>query len=230
MYVNQTDAKKIIESVRNAYNKVATPFVASRARDWDEFDTLAPYINQNTKLLDAGCAHGRLVPTFLKQNLKKENYTGIDISENLILKAKELFSGMRFDIGDICNLPYQNDMFDVVVSSAVLHHIPSQELRFQMIQELIRVTKPGGKVILFVWNAFHFPHLWKPISVSYIKAFFTFGAHEAGDMYLPFFGKDTERYVHAFTKKSLTKLFKKTVTKEIQIASTGKNFIISFTI
>lgn len=227
MYVNRTDAKEIIESVRDAYNKVATSFVMSRVRDWNEFDTLAPYIDPNTKLLDAGCAHGRLVPTLLRQNLKKENYTGIDISENLILKAQKLFPDIHFDIGDVCNLPYRNNMFDVTVSSAVLHHIPSQELRVQMIQELIRVTKPGGKIVLFVWNAFHFPHLWKPISVSYLKSFFTFGTHEAGDMYLPFFGKDTKRYVHAFTKRSLTKLIKKAAAKEIQITNTGKNFFIS---
>ncbi|MFZ2151891.1 MAG: methyltransferase domain-containing protein [Minisyncoccia bacterium] len=230
--MNQSDAKEIVASVKDAYNKVATPFVASRARDWDEFEIITPYINSTITLLDAGCAHGRLVPTLLKHNLKKENYTGIDISENLIDKAKELFPDIRFDVGDVCNLPYQDSMFDVTISSAVLHHIPSQELRVQMIQELVRVTKPGGKIILLVWNAFHFPHLWKSITISYIKALFTFGKYERGDMYLPFFGKDTKRYVHAFTEKSLRKLFVYILDLKntaIEIKNTGKNFFISIT-
>jgi ubiquinone/menaquinone biosynthesis C-methylase UbiE len=71
------------------------------------------------------------MPTFLKHNLKKEHYVGIDISENLIEKAKQMFPDMHFDVGDVCDLPYQNDTFDMAISSAVLHHIPSQELRMK---------------------------------------------------------------------------------------------------
>lgn len=229
--MDQSDAKEIVASVKDAYNKVATPFVTSRTRDWEEFEIIVPYINSTITLLDAGCAHGRLVPTLLKHDLKKENYTGIDISENLINKAKELFSDMHFDIGDVCNLPYQDNMFDVTISSAVLHHIPSQELRVQMIQELVRVTKPGGKIILLVWNAFHFPHLWKPIAISYIKALFTFGKQGPGDMHLPFFGKDTKRYVHVFTIRSLKNLFVGILgsnNQTVEIKNTGKNFFIIF--
>lgn len=226
--MNQTDAKKIVGSVKDVYNKVAIPFVASRVRDWDEFEIIAPHIHSNITLLDAGCAHGRLIPTFLKHNLKKENYTGIDISENLIEKAKQTFPDMRFDVGDVCNLPYQNEIFDITVSSAVLHHIPSQELRMKMLQELTRVTKPNGKIILLVWNAFYFPHLWKSIFLSYIKSFISFGNKESGDMYLPFFGKENKRYVHAFTKKALIHLFKDALGKEVCVKNTGKNFFILF--
>ena len=227
-YVNQTDAKKIVKSVKDVYNKVATPFVASRARDWNEFEIIAPHIDSNIKLLDAGCAHGRLVPTFLKHNLKKENYVGIDISENLIEKAKQMFPDMHFDVGDVCNLPYEKGIFDIAISSAVLHHIPSQELRTKMIQELVRVTKPNGKIILLVWNAFYFPHLWKNIFLSYFKSFISLGTKESGDMYLPFFGKENRRYVHAFTKNSLSQLFKNVLGEKITIENTGQNFFILF--
>ena len=230
--MNQSDAKEIVASLKEAYNKVATPFVASRTRDWEEFEIITPYIDSTITLLDAGCAHGRLVPTLLKHNLNKEHYTGIDISENLIQKAKQMFPDMCFDVGNVCDLPYQNDIFDITISSAVLHHIPSQQLRVKMIQELVRVTKPNGKIILLVWNAFYFPHLWKPIIISYLKTFFTFGKYEPGDMYLPFFGKDTKRYVHAFTKKSLRKLFVHILDSKntaVEIKNTGKNFYISIT-
>jgi len=215
-----------VTSVKDAYNKVAIPFAASRARDWNEFEIITSHILPQNTILDAGCAHGRLVPILLAHGIQKENYTGIDISENLIQKAKETFHDIRFDVGDVCQLPYNDNSFDVVISSAVLHHIPSQKLRVQMINELARVAKPGGKIILLVWNAFHFPHLWRPIFTSYVKSFFTFGRHEAGDMYLPFFGKDTKRYVHAFTKTSLQRLFRDSVEKEIEVKNTGKNFFI----
>lgn len=226
MYVNDTQAKEIIDSVRNTYNKVALPFVASRARNWDEFAIILSHIQKSNKILDAGCAHGRLVPALLAHGIEKENYIGIDISENLIAKAHETFSDMRFDIGDVCKLPYDDNAFDIVISSAVLHHIPSHKLRLQMINELFRVAKPSGKIIFLVWNAFHFPHLWRPILSSYIKSLFTFGKYEAGDMYLAFFGKENRRYVHAFTKKSLQKLLQKIPCQKKTLKNTGKNFFI----
>ncbi len=226
MYVNDEKAKNIIDSIRSTYNKVAVPFVASRIRDWSEFEIILSHIQTTDKILDAGCAHGRLVPTLLRHGVKKENYVGIDISENLILKARETFLDIRFDVGNVCTLPYENNTFDVVVSSAVLHHIPSRKLRIQMIQELLRVTKPGGEIMLLVWNAFYFPHLWKPIFSSYIRSLFTFGKHDAGDMYLPFFGKENKRYVHAFTKRSLQKLLQQVPHKKVTLKNTGKNFFI----
>ncbi len=61
-----------------------------------------------------------------------------------------------------------------------------------------------------------------------MKTLFTLGKCEAGDMYLPFFGKDTKRYVHAFTNRSLLKLFKSALGKNIEVKNTGKNFFILF--
>lgn len=228
MYVKKEKAKEIVNSVKIAYNKVAVPFAMSRARDWNEFDILTSNIKQEDMVLDAGCAHGRLVPTLLAHGIDKQNYVGIDISENLIEKARGMFSDMKFDVGDVCHLPYSENSFDTTISSAVLHHIPSYELRVQMIKELTRVTKEGGTIMLLVWNAFYFSHLWKPIFISYLKFLFTLGKYEAGDMYLPFFGKDTKRYVHAFTKRSLQKIFTESLGKKVEIKNTGKNFFIIF--
>lgn len=228
MCVNTTEANKIVQSVKDAYNKVVVPFVASRARDWSEFEIITSHIQPQDTILDAGCAHGRLVPTLLAHGIQKENYVGIDISENLIAKAQITFPDMQFDVGDVCNLPYKDNTYDVVISSAVLHHIPSQKLRIQMIHELVRVAKPNGKILFLVWNAFHFSHLWRQIFNSYLKSVVTLGKYEPGDMYLPFFGKDTKRYVHAFTKRSLSNLFKKSLSKKIVVQNTGKNFFIIF--
>ena len=226
MYVNDQAAKGIIDSVRTTYNKVAVPFVASRVRDWNEFEIVISHVQKTDKILDAGCAHGRLVPALLAHGVEKENYTGIDISENLIAKARETFPDMHFDTGNVCDLPYEDNTFDIAISSAVLHHIPSHKLRARMIEELLRVVKPGGKIVLLVWNAFFFKHLWKSIFVSYLKYFFSFGKYDAGDMYLPFFGKENRRYVHAFTKQSLQKLLNKISCQKSTLEDTGKNFFI----
>jgi SAM-dependent methyltransferase len=48
-------------------------------------------------------------------------------------------------LGDMNNLPYQNEMFDVVLMSATSHHSPDLP---GLMTELARVTKPGGWVLL----------------------------------------------------------------------------------
>ena len=228
MYVNEEKAKNILDSVRTTYNKVAPQFVASRARDWDEFEIVLSYIRADDTILDAGCAHGRLVPMLQRHGILEQNYTGIDISEGLIDKARISFPSLRFDVGNICALPYKDNTFNVVISSAVLHHIPSQKLRIQMLRELRRVVRPGGKVMLLVWNAFGFKHLWKAIFLSYVKSILSLGKHDVGDMMLPFFGKENRRYVHAFTQRSLQKLSKKSGIENAVVQKTGKNFFILF--
>ncbi len=222
--MNSKQASDTIESIRKVYNTVATPFIASRKKEWGEFAILKDYIQPQHAVLDAGCAHGRLIPYLKKLGVSKEHYKGIDISEELIREARKTYPEYSFQVGNVLNLPYENDSFDVVLSSAVLHHIPTWALRSHMIREALRVTKTGGVVIFLVWNAFHFKHLWRQILWSYMKSVLTFGRHEAGDMYLPFFGNKNKRYVHAFNLQELRRLFSHHSSPEIQ--SSARNFIV----
>ena len=217
-----SNSDKIIEEVRKSYNAVASPFARSRARDWSEFALFLPSIQGS--ILDAGCAHGRLVPFLQSHNMPLDNYIGIDISDELIAKAKSLYPALHFEQGNLTTIPYADECFDTVICSAVLHHIP-EDKRMRVLNELLRVTKKGGTCMLLVWNAFYFKHLWKNIFMSYVRAIFSFGKNRAGDMYLPFFSKTVTRYVHAFTERELRTLLHKTGYK-FTLQNTGKNFFI----
>lgn len=219
-------AQKTMQDIAAVYDQVAIPFIASRKKDWEEFQVLSRFIKPESIILDAGCAHGRLVPYLQDIGVTPNQYTGIDISERLIHHAKEAYPNFRFETGNVTALPYQDNYFDVAISSAVLHHIPSEALRIQTLKESYRVTKPGGYIIYYVWNAFYFKHLWKHIVWSYIKHFVTLGTHEARDMSLPFFGKHNRRYVHAFTKKELQNLCKKSGCVLHELRSYKKNFCL----
>lgn len=50
--------------------------------------------------------------------------------------------------GDAQRLPFADASFDAVVSSLVLHNIPSDGGRRQAIREIARVLKPGGRVAI----------------------------------------------------------------------------------
>jgi tRNA (uracil-5-)-methyltransferase TRM9 len=54
-------------------------------------------------------------------------------------------------LGDVLTIPYQTNTFDYTICIAVIHHLSTKEKRVKAIQELERVTKSGGKILILVW-------------------------------------------------------------------------------
>ena len=50
--------------------------------------------------------------------------------------------------GNACSLPFEDNFFDVIVSSLVIHNIPTKELREKSLSEMVRVLKPNGVILL----------------------------------------------------------------------------------
>lgn len=97
----------------------------------------APVSRVNAKVLDvgAGCAHyGEL----LKVNKIGWDYTACDYSENFKAVAETMFPGIRYDVAEATKLPYGDESFDVVLSSALLMHV--MEWR-DAIKESVRVSR-----------------------------------------------------------------------------------------
>lgn len=90
------------------------------------------------RVLDAGCGNG-----LLGEYLKDCEVWGIDISKEMIRLARERLFDAR--VGDVENLPYEDDFFDTVFARAILHHLEEPE---RGVSELTRVLKPNGRMIL----------------------------------------------------------------------------------
>ena len=52
---------------------------------------------------------------------------------------------------DNLSLPFRDDSIDAVLSVAVIHHIAPAERRARALQELARVIRVGGRVMISVW-------------------------------------------------------------------------------
>lgn len=192
-------AHQILEKVKLDYDQIAEDFSMTRQAPWKEFTLFKPYIKSNTSIADIGCGNGRLIRE-LPGNC---TYTGVDISQNLINQAKKQFPNENFILGSLLEIPLSDDSADITFSIASLHHIPSEELREKAIQELYRITKPGGHVIITVWD------LWqKKYLASIAKAFFKkalHGPHDVNDFFIPWQHK-IYRYYHAFFRPELKRL------------------------
>jgi len=73
-------------------------------------------------ILDVGCGEGVTIVK-LKQSKIGKTYEGIDNSEDALRIGKKLYPGIDIKIGDIYNLPYKDNSFDLVVCTEVLEHL-----------------------------------------------------------------------------------------------------------
>ncbi|MBN2522529.1 MAG: arsenite methyltransferase [Bacteroidales bacterium] len=97
-------------------------------------------------VLDLGSGAGN--DCFVARAIVGENgkVTGLDMTEPMILKAKENcsklnFKNVEFVLGDIEDMPFDNNLFDVVISNCVLNLVPDKSKAFN---EIFRVLKTGG--------------------------------------------------------------------------------------
>jgi len=103
------------------------------------------------KILDAGCGEGRNLIYFVRNGYR---VYGIDKNADAIAMLKYLVKSInkdyppgRFTAGDIGALPYKNNEFDAIISSAVLHFAENETHFKALVTESSRVLKSGG--ILF---------------------------------------------------------------------------------
>lgn len=198
-YMRQKIAAKLLEKVKLDYDEIAADFSMTRQHAWKEFELFEPYIKPNTSIADIGCGNGRLI-----RELKyDEKYTGVDVSQNLLDQAKKLFPHHTFLLGSLLQIPIPDNSIDTTFAIASLHHIPSDELREKAIDELYRITKPGGYVVITVWNLWQKKY-WKSILKATLKKAI-YGPYDINDLFIPWQNK-VYRYYHAFFKPELKRL------------------------
>ncbi|MFH1780862.1 MAG: methyltransferase domain-containing protein [Candidatus Nealsonbacteria bacterium] len=196
--MDQDYAQYLLNKGIENYNAIAEDFSSTRRFVWQGLEPLYHYALPEDKVLDLGCGNGRLLQIFKGINI---NYTGVDNSDKLTAIAKKTYPDATFLVADALHLPFPQDHFDKVYSIAVLHHIPSQELRLRFLKEAKRVLKPGGLLILTVWDLKRLDLIFK---FTLLKIFGK-SKLDFGDVLVPW-QKKHQRYVHCFTKREMVNL------------------------
>lgn len=97
--------------------------------------------------LDGGCGPGTLTRKLLKLGAK-EVY-GLDLNPT---PREDMFKGLsnaHFIKASLLNMPFENNTFDLVASTGVLHHTADPE---KGLAEMVRVLRPGGYLRLGVYG------------------------------------------------------------------------------
>lgn len=209
--MNQQTAQKIIQQTAHDYNCMSEKFDQTRSFAWADFEYFKPYIKPNASILDYGCGNGRLVD-WLKP-FQPKSYLGVDISEKLLNIARNRYQNMpwvEFRLIDTVETQHamslQPNNSDCIFCLAVLHHIPSKELRQQLVSQFYQWLKPGGYLFLTNWNLKQ--KKFRPYRLKYkLKWLLGQSGLNWQDLYYPFKNNQgqilAQRYLHAFTKSEL---------------------------
>jgi SAM-dependent methyltransferase len=95
------------------------------------------------RLLDVGAGTGQSRRLYCQT---VGEYVGIDLSPVAVAKAQRRFPESSWHVADACRLDFDDESFDVVAFSSVLHHIPDFG---RALTEAFRVLRPGGQVFAF---------------------------------------------------------------------------------
>jgi demethylmenaquinone methyltransferase/2-methoxy-6-polyprenyl-1,4-benzoquinol methylase/phosphoethanolamine N-methyltransferase len=137
-------------------------------------------LSAGEQVLDIGCGTGVLTQLAAKVVGSAGEVIGVDPSAQMITLARKNASRSqsqaKFKLGVIEKLPFKNKRFDVVLSSLMLHHLPS-ELKREGLAEIYRVLKPGGRLLAvdldrpghFLWWLIVWPQLLMPTVVANVR-------------------------------------------------------------
>ena len=122
-------------------------------------------------VLDVGCGTGVLDRWLVQRTREAHRITGVDINPYLLQEAgalarrEGLEDAIEFRDGNAASLPFSDSSFDIAMSVTVIEEVDAD----RMLAELVRVTKPGGRVAI-VARAMDMPFLMNAPLPAVLKA------------------------------------------------------------
>lgn len=131
---------------------------------WDLSNRVHGYTQAAGKrVLDIGCGNGYVLAQYARHGAEAH---GIDLTDTALSLSRRRFqlAGLvgDFQRTDGDTIPFPDASFDVVCSMGVLHHIEDPR---PMLDEMHRVLRPGGEIIVMMYHR----HSWKHLVVHPLK-------------------------------------------------------------
>lgn len=214
-YYNQdmqaSTAKKLLDINQRFYSDFGAPFSATRQRLQPGVHKIILDMVGDERILDLGCGNGEMA-RYLAQHDFRGTYTGLDFSPPLLGDARDQPTGFSafFRQADLTasdwDLAFGPGQFSLITAFAVLHHIPSVDLRLGILKKVRRLLSPGDKFIHSNWQFLYSEKLRSRIQ-PWDAAGLSGADMDEGDYLLDWRGGGAGlRYVHHFSTSELNRL------------------------
>lgn len=159
--------------VQSVYDEIASHFSKTRAYPWPEVEVFLDHVDSNEhelrRGLDIGCGNGRHTAPLSEI---VAHATGLDLSRELLGEARDARgrnstgggtskrpTGTVWQAalvhGAAESLPIQDDVMDIALYVATIHHLPDRETRIASLRELDRVLTSSGTALVSAWSTTH---------------------------------------------------------------------------
>ncbi|XP_022604197.1 alkylated DNA repair protein alkB homolog 8 [Seriola dumerili] len=139
------DATRLEEEyVHRVYDAIASHFSSTRHSPWPRVCHFLSSLSPGSVLADVGCGNGKYLgvnPELIA--------VGCDRSSALVQICAE--RGFQAFVSDALSVPLRTASCDACISIAVIHHFSTQERRLAAVRELVRLLRPGGRALIYVW-------------------------------------------------------------------------------
>jgi ubiquinone/menaquinone biosynthesis C-methylase UbiE len=126
-------------------------FTAAKANDLIQLIESHFEAPKDITVLDVGCGIGNYHPQLVSE---VGSVTGIDVSQACIERARTRNPSVTYDTYEGEQLPYADNSFSLAYCVCVVHHVPPASWQ-RFVNELARVVKPGGMVVVYEHNPWH---------------------------------------------------------------------------
>jgi tRNA (uracil-5-)-methyltransferase TRM9 len=203
--------RRLLDINREFYQSFGEDFSATRGRIQPGVRSILERLAGSERILDLGCGNGELARQLAKQG-HHGTYTGLDFSPPLLEDAGKqpgLFP-VDFRQADLSGPDWDKDLpageYERVFAFAALHHIPSEELRLQILCKAARLLDKQGQFIHSEWQFMNSARLreriqpWQAAGINEEEL-------DPGDSLLDWRqGGHGLRYVHHFNEVELSQL------------------------
>jgi len=203
-------AQHLVELNRRFYADFGQNFSATRQRIQPGVRKVISSLSGDERLLDLGCGNGELARALAQSGFHGE-YLGLDFSLPLLKDAQSQPGAFpvnfrAVDLTGDWSVSLATEHWSLITAFATLHHIPSRELRLNILRQVHRLLAPGGRFIHSNWQFLNSQKLtkriqpWETVNLSAAEV-------DTGDYLLDWrAGGHGLRYAHHFSAEELSQL------------------------
>uniref|UniRef100_A0A2Z5U609 tRNA (carboxymethyluridine(34)-5-O)-methyltransferase n=1 Tax=Reticulitermes speratus TaxID=60591 RepID=A0A2Z5U609_9NEOP len=130
--------------VHEVYEEIASHFSDTRHKPWPNVLSFVQSLPFGSILVDVGCGNCK----YFGNNMGLFEI-GCDHSVGLAKVCHD--RGFEVFNCNCLSLPLKSEIADGCLSIAVIHHLATEERRLRAVEEMVRILRPGGRAVIYVW-------------------------------------------------------------------------------